>query len=201
MIKIVLDFKNLSLSGKIAFGSNVLAKTKGNLLFATTKPTRAEVETVQNEFDATITAAKDGTKAQIALRNAKETEWDTLMEQYAMSITDICKGDVEKLLTSGFTLSKKPTPAPVPQAPDKIKVMNQNHSSAISLQWPAVAGARTYVVSCIGPDGTVVADLVVLRGKALVEGLTPGVVYTFKTRAIGTAGSSPWSAPISCMCL
>jgi hypothetical protein len=200
MKKIVYNFKQLKAVSKIGFGANVLVKMNANPHFPVTNPTKAQVQAIQDEFNDAILAAIDGTKAQIAIRDAKEIKWDTMMVNYAMNITDLCKGDVEKLLTTGFDLSKDRTPAGIPEAPEALRVNNQNLSGALSVQWPLVAGARTYVVSWSAPGGNFDSEMVALKGKVVVEGLTPGVVYSFRTRAIGSAGQSPWSGTTTGMC-
>jgi hypothetical protein len=65
----------------------------------------------------------------------------------------------------------------------------------MDLSWQPVPGSSSYEVDCKLHSDTAVWERVksVTASKLSLDSLTPGALYAFRVRAIGSAGAGPWS--------
>ena len=73
---------------------------------------------------------------------------------------------------------------------------NENEAE---LTWKSVANSASYDVQMKNgaPDAAYVMVGSSTRGKFTMPNLTPGAQYTFRVRALGSAGPGSWSNPVT----
>ena len=164
------------------------------------------VQEALTAFTAAIAAQRDGGPQATA---AKEQARQTLiapLRQLALYVQGVVQGNpsfgLAELLASGFdavstTRTQKPLDQPLIQ-----KVLNEG-SGQLKLMVGAVRNARTYEVQTQAAGGAwqSAGAFASTRGM-VVTGLTPGVMYALRVRAVGgSTGYSPWSDAVSHMSL
>jgi chitodextrinase len=85
-------------------------------------------------------------------------------------------------------------------APAILGIVN-GASTKLTLNVQAVANAKAYEVRlCTTPNTWLPAGTYTQARRIVVEGLTPGTIYTFQVRAVGgSTGYSGWSDPLTHM--
>ncbi len=80
-------------------------------------------------------------------------------------------------------------------APGDLRAEATNNEGEIELRCKTVAGASSYEWQCRLHTGSPPWEAVKTGTtvKILVSNLTPGTVYAFRVRAIGSAGAGTWS--------
>jgi len=123
-----------------------------------------------------------------------------LLLQEAAYVQNITAGDKTKIESSGFSVGNPPAPiGPLP-TPVELEIDSNTNPGTLALRWKGVRGADSYTVER-ALDTTTPLNWVVVasvtKPKALAEGLTSGSRYWFRVAAIGAAGTSLWTDPIS----
>jgi hypothetical protein len=81
--------------------------------FGTPSPALAIVQTALDDFIAAINEAEMGGAEQTAIKNVKREELVGLLRLLAFYVTVTCKGNIPKLLSSGFPIQEPGTNTPV----------------------------------------------------------------------------------------
>ncbi len=200
MTKFKLELKKKTVSERVSLGANHITAMTGNAAYpaATRVPTDAQVQTAQDDLaaaDAAVNAAETAWKLKIQEREAKMEIWDTVITARANNCEAVTPNDLVALQSTGFPL--RSTGAPVGQlpAPADLTAKATDNEGEIELRCKTVAGASTYEWQFRLHDNAATwqALKTVTTAKILVPGLTPGVVYAFRVRAIGSAGPGTWS--------
>jgi hypothetical protein len=149
--------------------------------------------------DALAAMAQGGTQA-TAYKNQVRAELIAMLKQLAYYVQNACNNDLSVLLSSGFQVaSTNRTRLPLPQP--AILLLTNPMSGQLGLRISPLANARSYEVRYQTGGGSFVAagTFTSTRG-VVVNGLTPGVVYTLQVRGVGgSTGYSDWSDPQSRM--
>jgi chitodextrinase len=105
-----------------------------------------------------------------------------------------CHNDLASLLSSGFDATQPNHSQSELPAPAILGITN-GASTKLTLKVQTVANAACYEVRFSTTPNTWQAGGVYAQARRIVvEGLTPGVVYTLQVRAIGgSTGYSGWS--------
>lgn len=200
MTKFKLELKQRKVAEKIALGINHITAMTGNAAYpaGTRVPTDAQVQTAQDDLvaaDAAVDAAKTVWENKIAIRDAKEEAWDTVITARANNCEAVTPNDLVALSSTGFPLRNAGAPVGQLPAPGDLKATATDNEGEIELRCKAVAGASTYEWQQRLHDNAATWQALKTGTtvKILVPGLTPGVVYAFRVRAIGSAGPGTWS--------
>jgi hypothetical protein len=200
MSKFKLDLKNKTVAEKLALGENHITSMNGNTNYpaATRVPDDALMQSAQDDLsaaDAAADAAETIWKQKIQERDAKEAVWDTVITARANNCEAVTPNDLPALASTGIPLRATPTPVGVLPMPTGLEAKTNGFEGQMDLQCDALSGAHAYEWQCrLHTDGTPwEAVKSTTTRKVTVTGLTPGSVYAFRVRAIGTAGPSPWS--------
>jgi hypothetical protein len=157
---------------------------------------------------AAMTAMEQGGTAATAAKNDRRADLIALLRQLAHYVEDNCGNDLATLLASGFQAVQggtSPTPSLI-TAPTIGGIKNGN-SGQLILRVTAVANAHGYQIryAAIGAGGTPGpwqdgGNHTNSRSMP-VNGLTPGTVYAFQVRTVGTgsANYSDWSDAVQHM--
>lgn len=200
MTKFKLELKKKTVPEKVALGANHITAMTGNAAYpaATRVPTDAQVQTAQDDLaaaDAAVNAAETAWKLKIQERDAKELTWDTVITARANNCEAVTPNDLVALQSTGFPLRSAGAPLGQLPAPADLRATATDNEGEIELRCKTVAGASSYEwQQRLHGDGVAWQPLkTVTTAKILVPGLTPGVVYAFRVRAIGAAGPGTWA--------
>jgi hypothetical protein len=180
----------------------IVADMTDNPHYPTPTPTLAVVTTAINDFETAVTNAEDGGKTLTAIKREKRAALEQLMRQLASYVQVACNGDMAALLSSGFPV-QKPTREPIGvlQAPANLTVTFGPRSGELRASAEPVNGAGIYnwQLSTAANPAQLIQTLQTTAASNTFTGLTPGVVYQVVVNAVGSAGPSDWSDPISQM--
>jgi hypothetical protein len=113
-----------------------------------------------------------------------------------------CNGDLTVLLSSGFPIQKpQHFPIGVLPAPANVTIALGELSGQLYASMPPVFGAAIYNwrLSAASAPTVVLQTAQTTAASNTFSGLTPGVIYVVQVNAVGTAGPSDWSSPVSKM--
>ena len=182
------------------FALSTVAGMTGNAGFPTPRVTMPNMTTAANVFIADLAAAEGGGVLATATKNASRLELEQLLSSQAAYVQSIAATDLPLLLSSGFqAVSNNRTQIMLPQANIRTMTNVQNHKLGLTLD--PLPTARGYEVRYKWANGEYVPVGVFTSSRGiLLEGLTPGVVYTVQARGIGgLTGYGDWSDPTSRM--
>ena len=170
-------------------------------IYPTPSPTLPVVTTALNKYISAIAAAADGGIALTAAKNAARTELTTLLRNLASYVQVACKGNLEDLLLSGFPPQKSNrAPIGVLPAPANVTVNLGPRTGELDSKANPVTGAAIYNWRLTASGQTVpLQTQQTTAASTTFDNLTPGTVYTVEVNAVGSAGPSDWSQPVSQM--
>ena len=180
--------------------ATIISSLTDNTAYPTPAPTLAVVQTALTTFSAAMAAAADGGKTLTAGKNAARAALTVQLRKLASYVHAACDGDMKKLLSSGFPVQKPVRqPVGVLPAPSGLGVSNGGRSGEITTWATPVKGAGIYnwrLALASAPDAPVQTAQTTAASN-IFDGLTPGLEYTVKVNAIGSAGPSNWTDPVN----
>ena len=207
LFKLLLDFLNW---GEPRFGTKaetiVTAMTTEPMLTLVADPLPAAVPTrvfglaALADYKAAALLADGGDRAAIADRKEKRAVTEEILKDWAPVLELAAKtaGSIAILENSGYDLRQPPQPRPQPLPAPELKVFRNGLSGEIDGRGTPITGGLCYEGQfCLGTDtqtGTWQPAFFTSRpSKLKYGGLTPGQMYSFRLRALGRDGWSPWS--------
>ncbi len=201
MSKFRLELTKKKTNDKIAMGATHIAAMNGNTHYPanTRVPSDAQVQTAQDELvtsQAAVDAAEIAWKQAIQVRDQKEGTWDTVITARANNCEAVTPNDLAALQSTGFPLRSSGAPIGDLPAPGDLTATASDNEGTIKLRCRAVGGASSYEWECKvhndlnAPWSAIKTST---TAKITVENLTPGTLYAFRVRAVGSAGPGTWS--------
>jgi hypothetical protein len=200
-IRVAVSFARFNKDQLNCFVILVLLCLKKNPLFPKPPVSLTDLGALQTAYqDALSTATLGGPKASAAFRQARGALVAALRRTagYIQSLGLTKESDV---LSSGFDLAVWNT-RQMPLTTPVLVRLDNSVSTQLSLKMRAVANARVYEVQFSADGGQTWQRLGIYEHTkgTVLTGLTPGVVYSMRVRAIGgSTGYSGWSNAISRM--
>ena len=196
-----LELKKRTVSQKLTLGTNHITAMTGNAFYpvATRVPSDAQVQTAQDDLaaaESAVDATEIAWKQAIQARDQKETVWDTVITARANNCEAVTPDDLAALASTGFPLRTGGGPIGSLPAPGDLRATPTANSGEIELRCNTVKGASSYEWQCKLHDSVTTPWSDIKTGttsKILVPALTPGALYAFRVRAIGSAGPGTWS--------
>lgn len=182
--------------------SVILAALANNTtIYPTPAPTLVALQAALDNFIAGVAAAADGGPSATSAKNNLRLVLVGLMRQLASYVQVACNNNMTNLLLSGFPVQKPVRqPIGVLPAPSNLTVKLGDRSGELTVKASPVFGASIYNWRLTNnTTGAVVQTAQTPSARTLFDSLTPGVVYAVTVNAVGTAGPSDWSNPISQM--
>lgn len=181
------------------FAANVIANSTGNAAFPSPPVPLGDLTALNKVYiDALADAAQGGSAATAAKNNAREALIDALRKN-ANYVETIASKDLAMLLSSGFE-AVSTNRAQVQLAKVNIIEVTNPASGQLRARIEAVPNAK-------GFDGQIKEESAADWGPTqsfansrsiIFAGLTPGMLYTVRARAIGgSTGAGDWSDPVS----
>jgi len=154
-------------------------------------------------YKASIPAALDGSKTAVALKKRLRDVAIKMYVQLAHYVEANCNDDLATFLLSGIQ-AKSSTKTLTPPVSDAIRKVEQGKNSGqlvVTLLRYRGASSHELGWSPVPPGGTPNAwssqPVTNLRTATTVSGLTPGMVYAFRVRALTKTGYTDWSHPVT----
>lgn len=182
--------------------NNIIIAMTGNTSYPSPAPTLLVIKTALDDFSTACANAADGGVTLTAIKNDKRAVLAALLRKLTGYVQLTCNGDLTVLLTSGFPI-QKPQRQPIGAlpAPTNVAVNFGTRSGGLDAVMPPVFGSAIYNWRLTKAETPTV---VLQTGQTTAarnsfSGLTPGVVYVIQANAVGSAGPSDWSEPVSQM--
>ena len=180
----------------------ILLRTTDSPAYPDAVPLLVKVAAANKAFFSAMSAAADGGRTLTAMKNNRRAELVLLLRQLASLVQTACQGDLTVLLSSGFP-HHKPQRQPIGYlpAPTGLTLTFGACHGVLEASSAPVAGAATYNWQLTtAADPTVILQTAqTTAANVPFTGLTPGVVYQVRNNAVGTAGTSNWSNPVTQM--
>jgi hypothetical protein len=194
-------FTRLRIAVYILFMRNVVTKLTGNVNYSKTAPPLEEVTAKLDSLETKAQQALDGTKQN---RVARDVEFASSLDQtreLADYVQLTAKGDLEILLSSGFTAAAGPGPKAPVNPPLNLRLSQGANTGEMDVRW--VRNGRNSLVfdvqNATNPEGPYINHPSVTTSRTTLVGLKPGDNIWARVRANGAGGSSEWAGPISMM--
>lgn len=203
MRRIKVGLKDVPLPAQIQTGRLVVASLDDNPNFPDAAPVRALLLAAVDELESSFNAAQTArlfAATKVSEQNQSAAAFKQAMAQVASWVASQSALDPNKIMTAGFNLKRGNTTLGALPAPTAFEVWPGAAEGTMDLFWGRVHGAKSYLIECaLAGSETLDWKMVATstNTKVSVSGLTSGQKYLFRVSAVGTAGQSPWSAPIA----
>jgi hypothetical protein len=201
VIKPSIQFLNYDSDSQIIINTNtIITDMTGNVSYAASIPTMPVVKAALDDFSTALANAADGGITLTSIKNDKRAVLVGLLRELASYVQVACKGDLTVLLSSGFPI-QKPTRSPIGflTAPTGLTVVPGSLTGQLDASATPVTGAAIYnwqLAAASAPTVIVQTAQTTGAGNSFT-GLTPGIRYLTQINAVGAAGPSNWSDPVS----
>jgi hypothetical protein len=153
--------------------------------------------------DALVAAQSDMDQGGSKATAKRDAAWDALLAMLRKDATYVqlvASDDLVKLRSSGFSevsTNRSSSPLDTPS----ITAIDNGATKELIIRAMAVANAVSYEIRyCVANGPWTDAGTFRQARRNVIDGLTPGTVYTFQIRAVGGSdGYSGWSDPVSHM--
>jgi len=140
-LKALLDFIQFSISEKITFCYNVIAKLTGNVLFPKPDVTLEEAKAAVEALEAAALATKDGSHTAVSAMYDAEENVDYYFRILVAYVNRIAWGNETAILSSGFHISRQSSSIQKPV----LSVVDGDNSGSVYLQARAIDRAGAYI--------------------------------------------------------
>ena len=195
-IQILWDFIRLSVTEKVAFYQNVIAKLTDNPTYPSPPIALSDAKTAVDTLDASIIAARDGSHFAVSTMHDNEKAADAIFRALANYVESTADGDETKIINSGFHGTKQPTP--IQKA--TLAVVDGLHSGSVKFITKAVVGGGAYIFQMTKgkptPESVWLPVTTTLYTTYTVEGLEPACYYSFRVAAVTPDGITDFCTPV-----
>lgn len=198
MRRIKFEFRYYSDGTILIFSKGVLVALTGNAFFPTITPTLATLQTATDAYDAALSLAKEGGKANISAKNARKQELVTILEDIALDLMKTAAGNEEMLSTTAYPLTKVRQPLPPLGVPVIVKIDNGNGTGELVIMAKTLPGVRIFMYEYTPEPLTEDSEW---KGhsttsiKALISNLVSGKKYWCRVVAYGSGDQVTVSDP------
>lgn len=188
--------KSAKPDGLVGKSEHIEAQMTGNANFPTPSPKVTDLASARALLVSAIAEAQSGAHAAIATKNAAAKNLAQLLTKMARYVNSVAAGDVEKAVSSGFELAKRPEPIDHLDAPTKFEGRTAAIAGQVDLRWKGVDGARMYFVYML-ENGVWKSIGMVSKARFTATGLTTDKQYSFRVAAVGRIGEGPVSQEVT----
>lgn len=179
---------------------HVATSLNGNGNFITPPLTPAAITTQATALNVAVAKAIHGTPADTLDKNTKRDALIAALDMLANYVELMAGNDPQKILSSGFELASTTRQQLAPGMTSIMSVTNVA-SGKLGLDLQVANNAWAYVVEYTAlPNGAVKTATFTNPHDVVLEGLTPGSVYSMRVQVMGSANqTSEWCDSVSHM--
>lgn len=198
--RITNGFNELSDAYLIVRATFIKSSLTGNASFPQPVPSLTDLGASIDAFSNAVQAAEGGSRQDIAVKNSLR---ETLVNQLHLLgnyVLFTAAGDEVVATSSGYNISKQPTPQPPITSPDGVALANGINRGELELSCKKVAGARSYVHELTPWPVTADSQWQSVPStsiKNLFTGLDSGKEYAGRVTAIGVKQQVVYSDVVS----
>lgn len=182
--KITTGFQRYTDGNLEAKAQSIIDDMTGNKHFSKPVPSLAEISKALAEFIKAEADALSGAKLDRAVKEEKKTALIQQLNQLALYVQATGEGDETILVSSGFSLSKKPEPIGILEKPHDLQITPQE-GGMIKMRFKAVKGAHSYRYEYKKVEDTEWEVVVHTKSNLLITGLESGKQYEFRVAGVG----------------
>jgi len=190
--KVLFDFSKYTDSELDQQAQAIVLAMTGNAAFTTPDPTLPTVDTAITEYQSALSEAATGDRQATAIKDQKREALEDILKDLGLYVEKLCKGDVAKILSSGYKASKESTPVgPLPK-PTGFEVMPKGKGE-ILLRCKAIKGAKAYQFEHTLASATDWVISTETKSRLLLTGLNSGQEYKFRVVPVGSSNIREYS--------
>lgn len=179
---------------------NVVTMMEGNEVYSTIQDQLPALTTASNALDdANQEAAFIGGKIIHEQKRIREWKLRKLVSDLTPQVQTLSGGDVEKILSAGFDVIRKPERKGVPGEPQGFEPVYTPYQTAVKFRWQGQDAVRFFQLEQLDENGKWSVAATTTRTTHTIKGLVSGKRYSFRIYAVGTAGASASSAVVEAM--
>lgn len=208
MSKVKLDLQRKDFVLLRTFAQNHREAMVGNANYPTPEPTvlvyDAALTTYSNKLDE-VSAAEVTLQMLRAERDALRITLEGNLNGRGTYVDTTSGGDLAKILSAAFEVQAGATPTTSMEKPYDVSATMGDNPGEIDVSCHSVPKTRSYIIemrghSDVAAPGSWTQAKISGRSSATIAGLTSGMKYAFRIRALGPNDlESPWSDEIICM--
>ena len=185
-----IGFTKYSNAEFAAIAQNVINKMSENPDFPSPTPAISSVGASLKAFKAAIEKSTEGTKQDTAYTNEKRRELNSKLSNLGGYVNIVANGDLLKLDSSGFPVSKPPAPIGILPPPDYIHVADGENHGELAIKISHVPKASGYIVFYSEVPGPANFNdwhsKTFSKTKGILVGLKSATKYVFKAAAMSS---------------
>ena len=144
--KAKIDFTRVKDSDLREIARSIVNKMTSNPNFPNPAPALPLIQIDIDEYFDALVKCHDGTKLNTVIKNDKRSVLENKLAHLGNYVNSIAEGDLVKLDSSGFPLSKIPTPVGILPAPVSFKINEGENPGEIYFDITTVKKAKGYIV-------------------------------------------------------
>ena len=204
MATVKLALAELSIEEKLQLTNNIVSGLTGNAVFTTPNPTLATLQATAASLTTAVTKVADIRKqSEIATIEQDDAEdlLDSALTQLGSYVENTSGGDEAKILSTGMGVKAAAAAIGILPAPGPVAANTGDAPNEVDLSWPRLTGSKSFVIQYAtdpnAPDGDWKFGTTSTRSSCTIGNLAPGTRFWFRVAAVGSAGQSPWSSPVT----
>jgi hypothetical protein len=145
MMKITLGFGKYTEANLQVIAQAIQTAMTGNANFPTPTPTLAAFQTSISDYATALSAAKEGGKTNVAIKNQKKEELIAVLIALANYVTFTANGDEVMIVSSGFPVTKQREPMPPLGKPEILKLEDGANPGGLTITIAGMKAAKTFL--------------------------------------------------------
>lgn len=197
--KAIVDYTKVRDSEISPFAEFIFNSMTGNANFPTPTPSLGDVKALVDDFSAALVDAASRDRNKIAIKNELRLQVNAALNQLGNYVNTQCNGDVTKIVSSGFKLSKTPQPRYLSE-PENFTVKPGLNAGSLITKIKADKAATGYthmMTAAPVTDNSIWTSVTSSRSQYEFTGLIQGKEYTFKVAVIGSNNQVAVSATVN----
>jgi hypothetical protein len=187
--RVRISFKNYKDAELEQKAQHIVQSLTGNSNFSTPNPSLADVQTAINKYGDALSKAVDGSKQDTAVKNQARADLESLLHDLGLYVQLTGKDDPSIILSSGFDISKTPSPVGILPKPNGFSVSPSASKGSIDLSTNAINGAKTYQYEYTDAPISAASIWHVVTNTSTavtINNLQSGKEYAFRVAGVGS---------------
>ncbi|MEO8822782.1 MAG: hypothetical protein ABI366_04345 [Ginsengibacter sp.] len=196
MKKINISFSKFSDANFQNKGKLIYDSMNANQIYASLAAEVAAMKIALDDFTDNLAAAGTNDRTAVAQKNQSRQELTLILKQLGLNVMVVAKGDTTALVSSGYTLSKKPEPRYI-YNPGNVTLSRGVSTGELISTVIAVAGAKSYVhqiTTELPSENAVWTSNTSSASKFTFTNLIPGKQYWLRVGVVGARNQVAYSS-------